>query len=295
MNIEDLRKLVHLTQTQNVHLTAFAFNVTTGALSKTLKKIENHLNTPLFDRVGRHLRLNANGHKFSLHANDIINRYDVMLSEYISRDAKHWLTIAGPAVLLDHYLADILPHLANKHIEVNLETVFEGEAISRLKKGQIQLAVVTDAAISDWQAMGLNVITLGVTTFKLVAATAHGINNVSAPTLATALEAKFVCPSSSPFCGITRGIGSDGWPDHRYPRNIAFRCDSFASLISLLKKEPLLAYIPDIALDPQLSVIELADFSPHNQEVINLVYKPSIAPGWLLELVDKINALQMQS
>ncbi|TMP37854.1 LysR family transcriptional regulator [Pseudoalteromonas citrea] len=290
MNIEDLRKLAHLAQTQNLHTSAAAFNITTGALSKTLKKIEAQLNNIIFDRVGRNIQINTNGKKFTLYANELIHQYDQMLSEFVSTQVKHSLNIAGPSVLLDHVLDKLLPHISTAQFEVNLEAVFEGDAINKLKSGAAHLAIVTDDALPDWRSAGFHALPLGVTTFELVAAKNHPIHQIETPALADINNAFFACPSSSAFCGIVRGVGSDGWPDHRYPRNIAFRCDNFASLLNVIKKHPALAYLPDIAIDEQLSVIKLSDFSAQNQERINLVYKPSFSTGWLNQLIDRISA-----
>ncbi|MBQ4864318.1 LysR family transcriptional regulator [Pseudoalteromonas sp. MMG013] len=295
MNVEDLRKLAHLAQTQNLHTSAAALNITTGALSKTLKKIETQLNSKIFDRVGRNIQINTNGKKFTLYANELINQYDQMLSEFISTQAKHSLNIAGPSVLLDHVLDKLLPHISTAQFEVNLQAVFEGDAINKLKSGAAHLAIVTDDALPDWQSAGFHALPLGVTTFELVAATDHPIHQIKTPTLADINNTFFACPSSSSFCGIVRGVGSDGWPDHTHPRHIAFRCDNFASLLSVIKKHPALAYLPDIAIDEQLSVIKLSDFAARNQERINLVYKPSFSTGWLNQLIDRINASHTQT
>ncbi|MGD2003044.1 MAG: LysR family transcriptional regulator, partial [Paracoccaceae bacterium] len=49
-------------------LAAASLNITQPAVSKTIKELEELLQTPLFDRVGRRLQLNEQGRIFQNHA-----------------------------------------------------------------------------------------------------------------------------------------------------------------------------------------------------------------------------------
>ena len=53
MDIDDLRKIIHVAKTQNLQHSAKALFTSAGALSKIVKKTEKSLNTQLFDRIGR--------------------------------------------------------------------------------------------------------------------------------------------------------------------------------------------------------------------------------------------------
>lgn len=295
MQFDDLEKIIHLAHSQNIQISAKALNITAGALSKTLKKIESKLNTSLFDRVGRNIQLNANGKKFINYALHLHHEYEQMCSEFTGKQNKHHLKVSGPAVLLDTLLAAIMPLLPEKNTELTIDALYEGDAIKYLINGQSHIAIVTNEVLPDLNALGLSSVLLGTIRGNIVAGEQHAIVKAfpdEAVTIKDLLNYDFICPKTSPFCGIERGIGSDGWLDHKYPRKIAFRSDDTNSLLSVVKHGNALAYVPDIIAhsDDKLKIIHLNDFTDSYQEHYSLVYKPSIADGWLNHLVHKLKA-----
>lgn len=292
MHFDDLKKIIHLAHSQNIHVSANALNITVGALSKTLKKTEHKLNTTLFDRVGRNIQLNAHGKKFTDYALHLTHEYEQMCSEFTHKQKKCLLKISGPAVLLNALLEKVMPLLSDNGIELSIEALFEGDALKHLINGQSNIAIVTNEVLSDLNAYSIESVVLGTTKGTLIASHQHEIftsfpdGNVHMKDL---LNYAFVCPKTSPFCGIERGIGSDGWPDHKYPRNISFRSDDFNTMLSIVNHGKTLAYIPSIAIDfNKQKEINVVDFSNHYQESFSLIYKPSIADGWLNKLIDQL-------
>ncbi|WDE02258.1 LysR family transcriptional regulator [Thalassomonas actiniarum] len=294
MNFEDLRKVIHLAHSQNIQASAQGLNLTPGALSKTLKKIEQTLNTELFDRVGRNIQLNSQGKKFIQYATKLVHEYEQMCSEFTGSKVKQVVNVTGPSVLLNHCLNTLIKLLPENNTELNIDARFEGQAIKRLVGGHAQLAIVTNEALTNIDTTDLHSVLLGTTTLKMVAAPCHRLFShypTGKMTLKQLLAYAFVCPSSSPFCGIVRGIGSDGWPDQQFPRNIAFRTDDFSSLLSIVSQGQAVAYVPDFVITSKaLRVIELVDFKYHAQETYSLVYKPAMADGWLKKLIAKVKS-----
>ena len=293
MHFDDLEKIIHLAHSQNIHISAKALNVTAGALSKTLKKTENRLNTHLFDRVGRNIQLNANGKKFINYALNLNHEYEQMCSEFTNKQTKYHLKVSGPAVLLDTLLATIMPLLPNNNTELTIDALYEGDAIKHLINGQSHIAIVTNEVLSDVDGLGLSSILLGTTTGSIVAGHQHEIfedfpNGIVM--MKDLLRYNFICPKASPFCGIERGIGSDGWLDHEYQRKIAYRSNDFNSLLSVVKHGNALAYVPNVIAngDDKLKEIQVNDFSNNYQEQYSLVYKPSTADGWLNNLIYRL-------
>ncbi|QBG37379.1 LysR family transcriptional regulator [Litorilituus sediminis] len=285
MQINDIRIILHLLQSEDLKTTANTFHITSGALSKKLKRIENVINTQLFDRIGRNIKANSNGQKFFQHGKSLLNSYDTMLTEFSNPKTKTWLNIAGPAILVDYCLTSIIPALNTQDIELNLVTVYEGEAIKRLESNRADIAITTLEAISGRQNDNLKSLVLTQSEFKLVAAKSHPLAQKQPLTMSQVCRAAFAIPSSSPFCGITRGIGSDGWPDHQHPRNIAYRCDSLSSLKAIVSDAKAIAYIPDIAQNADLITLELDEKLQKNIEQICLVYNPSHASKRLKQLI----------
>ena len=272
-------------QSEDLKTTASTFHITSGALSKKLKRIESILHTQLFDRIGRNIKTNSNGQKFFLHAKNLLNSYDIMLTEFSNPNTKTWLNIAGPAILVDHCLTNIMPALNTHDVEINLLTVYEGEAIKRLQNNRADIAITTLEAINGRQNDNLKSLVLTQSEFKLVAGKSHPLAQKQPLTISEVCRTPFAIPSSSPFCGITRGIGSDGWPDHQHPRNIAFRCDSLSSLKAIVSDGKAIAYIPDIAQSADLVTLELNEVLDKNIEHICLVYNASHASKRLKQFI----------
>jgi DNA-binding transcriptional LysR family regulator len=101
----------------------------------------------------------------------------------------------------------------------------------------------------------------------------------------------FACPNVSPFCGIKRGVGSDGWRDDEVARSITYRCNDFSVLMSLVNRGLALAYVPDfVAQSLGLMPVKLLDYDHDVQEHVELIYKPSLASGWLSRLTRSIQS-----
>ena len=294
MRFEDLQKVIHLAHSQNAHVSASALNITVGALSKTLKKIEYQLNTRLFNRVGRNIQLNDNGKKFLSYALNLSHEYEQMCSEFTDNQKKYQLKISGPAVLLDTCLKAIMPLLPDNNVELTIDALFEGDAIKHLINGQSHIAIVTNDVLDDIEAFALDSTLLGTTTGTVVASRQHEIFQEfpdGVVTIDQLLNYAFVCPQTSPFCGIERGVGSDGWLDHKYPRNISCRSDDFNALLSIVNHGKTLAYIPDLAIDTKKQrAITVVDFRNQYHEQFSLVYKPSKADGWLNGLMHQLKS-----
>lgn len=292
MNFDDMSKIIHLATSQNLQKSASALNITAGALSKTIKKVESELNTRLFDRIGRNIQLNSQGEKFVLYAAKLVNEYQQMCSEFTHNKVTELVNITGPAVLMSHCMEKLIHQLEKNKLAINIDTDYEGEALVQLEKAQTHIAIVTDQALAQSTLRDLKSIPLGVTTFKIIAAKNHPLVDKSAanlPQIKDVLAFPFVCPKTSPFCGISRGIGSDGWPDAQFPRQISFRTNDFNALLSIVKQGHAIAFVPDIVIEnDKLAIIEVNNFSHAYQEPYSLVYKPSRAYGWLNRLADDL-------
>lgn len=125
MQIVDLQKIAHLAHTQSLPQTAKHFNITPGALSKTLKKVESTLKTELFDRIGRHIELNSNGRRFVSYTRHILHEYQQMCSEFSSNHSIQKVKCSGPSILLTPSMALLLQHLPSQ-AEVEFDIQFEG-------------------------------------------------------------------------------------------------------------------------------------------------------------------------
>jgi len=293
MDIEDLRQFIVIAQLNNLQQSAVELNKTAGALSKVIKRLETKLNAQLFDRSGRNIILNQQGERFRLYAQHIVHESDQVLSEFGNISSKIKVNITGPSVLVQFWLPQLIEKLSKENYELNIHVDWEGQALSQVESGIMHIALATEFAVLERRNVNeLSRVVLGDTGFKVVAAANHILfkdfpgGEINSAQLQSYV---FACPSVSPFCGIKRGVGSDGWQDEKVPRTIGFRCNDFSVLMSLVNQGDALAYVPDfIAEQYGLNVVEISDLEHVNKEVVALYYKPSRATGWLNRFINSI-------
>ena len=288
MHLDDIEKVIHMASSQNLHTTAKHFNITPGALSKTLKKVEANLATELFNRVGKTLVLNDKGKEFVKHSSDLVHNYQQLTSRFKSDNHKFNAVIAGPAILLKSGLKKLLIPLGNLPCSVRINNVFEGEAISQVASGAAHIALVTREALNNSSHANLVAVDVFNTGFSVAGAAGHQLVQTGSLTLNKnqLLELAFACPLFSPLCGLEQGIGSDGWQDDIAPRNIVFRCSDYSALIEVVQSGLALAYLPNFVIDDLgFTKLTVKGVNSHYSEDIVLIYKPSKADGWLNKLM----------
>ncbi|WP_024600367.1 LysR family transcriptional regulator [Pseudoalteromonas sp. TAE56] len=291
MYLDDIEKVIHVAGSQNLHTTAKHFNVTAGALSKTLKKVEASLATKLFNRVGKTLVLNDKGKEFVKHSSDLVHNYQQLTSRFKSDNHKFNAVIAGPAILLKSGLKRLLTPLSHLPCSVRINNVFEGEAISQVASGAAHIALVTREALNNSQHTNLVAVDVFNTGFSVAAARTHNLvqKKLLALSKSEFAQSAFACPLFSPLCGLEQGIGSDGWQDEMAERNIVFRCSDYSALIEVVQSGLALAYLPDFVIDDlALTKITVKGVNSHYSEGIVVIYKPSAADGWLNKLMHSL-------
>ena len=81
MRILKLRYFKALAESEHLSETAARMYISPSALSTAIAQIEADLGVPLFDRVGRNIRLNENGKKFYYHVRRILEEMDQAYAE----------------------------------------------------------------------------------------------------------------------------------------------------------------------------------------------------------------------
>ena len=93
MNLEQLRYFVTIAQLENVSRAAEVYHLSQSSLSKMISKMENELGTPLFERNGKRIRLNAAGTRFLEGSLMILQEADRTVSDLQMLSGEEALTI----------------------------------------------------------------------------------------------------------------------------------------------------------------------------------------------------------
>lgn len=298
MNLSDLRVFVSAARRPSLGAAALELHLTPSAVSKALKRLEDSLGKPLFDRSAKQLVLNDSGQLLLARAQTLLALADQAKADLMGERAAVDSRVAGPAILLWRH-GQMLSHALRAYPEASLrmQAMFEDEALAALLRGDINAAIVTGDVIEgrgehwsdEWQ-----VTPLGSVTLHLVAGQLHPlVRSLQVASIAPLLEADtaqvlahdFACPSRSLFCGVQRGARSDGWRDDQLPRKIRYWTDDLQLLLSLVKSGEALAYLPDFALaDPELRRIHVTDCAFECVEQVALVWNHVKASAWQREL-----------
>ena len=316
MNLSDLRVFVCAARRPSLGAAAQELHLTPSAVSKSLKRLEDSLGKPLFDRSAKQLALNDSGQFLLGRAQTLLALADQAKVDLMGERAAVDCRAAGPAILLWRHGQMLTQALAAyPEGSLRLQAMFEDEALAALARGDINAAIVTGDVIEgrgehwseDWQVTPLGRVTLHlvggrshplVTALEQQAAVRRPGRRSAPHTPAALLEADtasvlahdFACPSRSLFCGVQRGARSDGWRDDQLPRKIRYWTDDLQLLLGLVKSGAALAYLPDFALaDPELRRIHVSDCAFECVEQVALVWNRSSASDWQRKLAETLS------
>ena len=147
MDISNLKAFVSIANTGSFSLASEELFLTQPAISKRIASLESELNTPLFDRIGRKVRLTSAGETLFKHAQVILKEVDnakqsvANLSETIQGELK----IATSHHIGLHRLPSVLTHYVSNYPSVDLAIEFmdSEDACKLIEQGEIELAIVT--------------------------------------------------------------------------------------------------------------------------------------------------------
>ncbi|MYM41198.1 LysR family transcriptional regulator [Duganella qianjiadongensis] len=303
MNLSDLRVFLAVARHSSLLAAAEQLHLTPSAVSKALRRLEDSLSSPLFDRSTRQLVLNAAGQLLRERGQHLMALAAQTEADLQGASARVGLHAGGPAILLWRDGPRLARQLrASFEGTVHLQAMYEEEALRALAHGELNVAIVTgsviDGAGASWSAEW-DRLALGSTTLQLVASTSHPLLKQHRPDasgtvqlpVAQVLQHPFACPTRSLLGGQDRGQRSDGWRDDVLPRQIAYLADDLQLLLGFVRRGEALAYLPEAALDEAgLVRIRTRDCPFSCTESVWLVWNRSTAPTWLGQLIVQMAA-----
>ncbi len=295
MNLVDLRIFVSAARRPSLGAAAVEMHLTPSAVSKAIKRLEDSLEMPLFDRSAKQLVLNDSGYRLLDRAQALLALADQARLDLMGERAELDCRIGGAAVLLWRHGRALARQLeAYPQASLRLQPMFEEEALAALARGEIAAALVTSKVIDGqaphwsphWAATDLGILDL-----HLMAGKGHPLARKakSGATTQQVLAYDFACPPRNLFCGMQRGARSDGWRDDQLPRKIRYWTEDLQLLLGFVKSGEALAYLPDFALEDQgLVRIKVSDCAFTCSERIYLVWDDMTAPAWLRALAGAV-------
>ncbi|MDD9265461.1 LysR family transcriptional regulator [Paenibacillus sp. GCM10023248] len=142
MELLQLQYFLAVARLEHVTEAARSLHVTQSSLSKTIQRLEEDLGVPLFDRIGRRLRLNEFGSKFLRRAERALFELEQGRQEIIDLSRPEHDTIEL-AVTNASTLPNILREFRKKHpqIQFHVQMLTTQEMITLLHRGEVDFCL----------------------------------------------------------------------------------------------------------------------------------------------------------
>ena len=118
---------------------------TQSAISMQMKRLEELLGVPLFAKDGRMSRFTPDGERLVDYARRIVSFNDEVVSAFTKPELTGTIRFGTPDDYAERFLPEILARFARTHplITVDVDCVGSGELFTRVKRSEMDLALVT--------------------------------------------------------------------------------------------------------------------------------------------------------
>lgn len=149
MNIRDLHLFKHLAGSLHFGRTSRACHITPSGLTRAIQRLENELDSQLFFRDKRTVRLTEAGKVFRKYTDDVLNRWGELQNELATDEIiRGELSLYCSVTAIVGVLPAILSRFRNSYpdIQIKLQTGDAAMALTKLENSEVD---VTIAALPD--------------------------------------------------------------------------------------------------------------------------------------------------
>lgn len=254
MDIANLKAFVSIANTGSFSLASEELFLTQPAISKRISCLELELDTPLFDRIGRKVRLTAAGETLYKHAQLILKEVNNAKKSVanLSESVEGELKIATSHHIGLHRLPSVLTHYVSNYPKVDLAIDFmdSEDACKLIEQGEIELAIVT---LPLTPITNLHQKLIWNDPLSFVVNKTHELCN-SSVTLQRLTEHAAVLPSHGTF---TREVIQELFAEHKLELNIRMSTNYLETIKMLIQVGLGWGVIPNSMIDKDLVVLKV--------------------------------------
>ncbi|TQV83309.1 LysR family transcriptional regulator [Denitrobaculum tricleocarpae] len=243
-----IRYFLAVADAGQVSAAARALNISQSAITLSIKDMEAHLGTALFERLSTGLKLTRAGQQFRHHAHDIAASFEAAVkSVAIGDDEVSGIVRLGMSWTLSSYFAiPVIEQFSRQHpavevrlIEERLETLEE-----QLVNGQLDLALVLTSNLTD--GIGLKSKIFHKSRRRLWTSVDHPLTKRKAVKLAEAAQYPYAVLRSDDADkqGLAHWTKQTGHPD------VKFTSSSIEAVRSLVACGQAVTILSDVAYRP---------------------------------------------
>jgi DNA-binding transcriptional LysR family regulator len=145
LDVDLLKTFLAIADTGSFTKAAEEVHKTQSAISMQMKRLEELLGVPLFAKDGRMSRFTPDGERLVDYARRIVSFNDEVVSVFTKPELTGTIRFGTPDDYAEKFLPEILARFARTHplITVDVDCIDSGELFSRVKRGEMDLALVT--------------------------------------------------------------------------------------------------------------------------------------------------------
>ncbi|TMP26501.1 LysR family transcriptional regulator [Pseudoalteromonas rubra] len=151
MDIESLRSFIACVENDSFTRAANQLHRTQSAISMQMKKLQEDVGKPLFEKSGRKLHLTQDGHTLMRYAKQLVRLHDDTLAHMRQSERPTLLRLGCP----DDYADTILPSLTAQlhqlwqNLELDIHCMSSNRIKDALDQGELDLGVITRSPDSE--------------------------------------------------------------------------------------------------------------------------------------------------
>ena len=149
LDIDQLKTFVAIAETGSFTRAAEIVHKTQSAVSMQMKRLEERIGSPIFERAGRASKLTDDGERLLDYARRIVKLSTEALSSVAKTNLSGRVKLGVPDDYADRYLPEIMARFSSSHpdVELTVHCAPTIEFVELIDRGELDLAIVThDAA-----------------------------------------------------------------------------------------------------------------------------------------------------
>lgn len=253
MDIQSIKTFVQVATLENYTKAANEMNYAQSTVTMQLKRLEEELGYPLFEKIGRRNYLTTQGRNFLSYANRILSLMQEATS--LSEDAKSMKGVIRVGALESLVFSRILPKLSEyrneyPNAEIVLKIAQGSELINMLRENRIDVACISSTMNSD---SSLKCLSYNKEKLVFVASAEHPLANKK-PMVEEILSYPVIATEPSGYCYVKLHQLAASF-------NVSLRhavtLDSVHGVLQLLRDKISVAFLPIYAVNsPDLAVLD---------------------------------------
>jgi len=145
LELDLLKTLVAISETGNFSAAAEVVYRTPSAVSMQVKRMEELLGKPIFERNARSVKLTNDGDLLLIHARRVLAMNREIVAKFVTPDVAGVVRLGVPDDAAERFLPAMLRRFANSHPCVTVDVVVDSTVnlMKKLRRKQLDMAIVT--------------------------------------------------------------------------------------------------------------------------------------------------------